>query len=565
MTEKVSCVICQKQMTYINNRHLSSHGITAKEYHEKYPDHPLMTEKVAARLSERSVKSNASRKGVARSEQDLAAIREGISKRPSRVGIKMGPMSDEQKIKISETKKAMYADGTLICPTKGITLSDERKKAISESLKGRKGTEESKRKRRETHRANHDKGLHKSTKGRTLPQETRNKIGLKTTERYKRERAARREHMFEKIKVSNLKLLNAIDSDYFELECLKCGYQFKRRPMCFQPSKFHTDHCDQCFPISKRSLAEIELHDFVQSLIPNTRIISSDVELIAPRELDILIPDFKFAIEYCGLYWHSEIMGKDRWYHYYKFKNCTEKGIRLITIFEDEWINNRPIVESMIRNALGLAVRKLDARKCTISKIESNIANDFLKQNHIQGRGRSNARYGLFYQNELVSVMTFSDSNISRKLEGWEINRFCSALGYSVRGGASRLFAAFIKDYAPETVVSFADLRWGEGKIYEKLGFERVVGKKLENTVPNYWYFQPKQMKRFHRYALRKNENDPVDQSEWEIRQQQGWNRIWDCGHAKWVWKVPTPNIACQQDTEALDFFVFSQHHRLNE
>ena len=126
--------------------------------------------------------------------------------------------------------------------------------------------------------------------------------------------------------------------------------------------------------------------------------------------------------------------------------------------------------------------------------------------------------------------MTFLKGDISKKNQSWELNRFCSLVNYNVVGGASRLFKWFIKNYNPETVISFSDRRWSNNNtVYEKIGF------KFDScTPPNYWYIVPGEYNRVHRYSLRKPNNCNI--SERELRESQGYLRIYDCGSSKWVW-----------------------------
>lgn len=128
--------------------------------------------------------------------------------------------------------------------------------------------------------------------------------------------------------------------------------------------------------------------------------------------------------------------------------------------------------------------------------------------------------------------MTFSKGNHSRKGKGWEIDRYCSKSGIQVVGGASKLFKHFIRDVDPDTVISYADLRYGTGNVYEKIGFIHD-----SDTVPNYWYFK-NHLQRHHRFSLRKGavDGDDPNKTEWENRVNQGWNRIWDCGSRKFIW-----------------------------
>lgn len=189
------------------------------------------------------------------------------------------------------------------------------------------------------------------------------------------------------------------------------------------------------------------------------------------------------------------------------------------------------IVKSIIGARLGKLSNKIYARNCTIKTINVKTAKAFLDSNHLKGYNKCSVRYGLFHNDVLVSVMTFSKSNISRKSHEWEIDRFCSIINTSIIGGASKLFKAFIRDCKPTSIISYADSRWGTGKLYSQLGFE-----KISDTVPNYWYFMPNELKRYHRYSLRKNSNDDQSLTEYENRLKEGWFRIWDCGSSKWRW-----------------------------
>lgn len=528
LSDKVTCLVCSKQMSTINNRHLASHGLTADEYRARFPGAPLLSEASQSKLTARSVKSNAARKGQKRSEADLVAIREGIARRESRKGIARGPMPEETKAKLSTAHKARFAAGAKH-PRAGKTLGEGTKAKIAFSLRGRKVGSGPARKAIAT---KIERGLDIAIfRGRTHSDESKAKIAASSKARFEQTRAETRTPMLDRMAASGVTLLNRLDDPVFHFRCNTCAHEFFRTPQMFQPSKWHPMVCDQCHPISKVSDAENELADFISSLVPETRVLRSAMDVIPKLELDIYLPERHIAIEYCGLYWHSEIAGKKPYYHHSKLGLCEKAGIRLVTIFEDEWLTKRPVVEAMLRNLLGRNERKINARSCQVVKLDSATANAFLNNNHIQGRGRSVARYGLMHDGELVSVMTFQNSEISRKMTGWEINRFCSALGVTVRGAASRLFKAFVRDHDPHKVTSYADARWGTGAVYAMAGF------KLEGwTVPNYWYFRANELKRYHRYGLRKTADDPPGQTEWTTRKQQGWNRIFDCGHKKWVW-----------------------------
>lgn len=289
--------------------------------------------------------------------------------------------------------------------------------------------------------------------------------------------------------------------------------------------------CPKCNEIGI-SKPEKEIQDFLNSFDISFR--TNDRLLIKPYELDIVIPSKKIAIEYCGLYWHSEILGKDRKYHSLKLDKCLERGYKLITIFEDEWLSKTEIVKNRLRNLLFdyNNLTTVYARNCVVKEISSKVAKEFCIDNHIQGYAISNTRLGLFLKDELVSVMTFAKPSLSKgqkisKEYVWELSRFCSKSGFRVIGGASKLLKYFERNYDWSEIFSYADRRWSDGNLYDKLGFDYI-----NTTKPNYWYFK-NNTKRYHRFSLRKTKEDIKEMTEWEIRKSQNWNRIWDCGNLK--------------------------------
>lgn len=285
--------------------------------------------------------------------------------------------------------------------------------------------------------------------------------------------------------------------------------------------------------------AEKELFEHIRSIFPNTK--NNNREEIKPLELDIFIPEKKLAVEYCGLYWHSELKGKSTNYHLNKLNKCNEKNLRLLTVFEDEYIYKKDITLSFLYNILGMNEKeKVYARDCNIVELDPFRKNLFLERNHLQSADTSLVKLGAVHEDKLVSVMTFSQGSISKgnksKKGIYELSRFCSRKDLNVIGIASKLFKYFIKNYKPREVFSYSDRRWSEGNLYKVLGFEFS-----HHTKPNYWYIVGD--RRIHRFNFRKSELpkkletfDP-NLSEWENMKANGYNRIWDCGNTKWIWR----------------------------
>jgi hypothetical protein len=304
----------------------------------------------------------------------------------------------------------------------------------------------------------------------------------------------------------------------------------------------HIPICRTCNPvIPNSSKIEEEIFNFIKSLgISAVQRIRS---IIPPKELDIYIPEKQIAIEFNGLIWHSERFGnKPKTYHIEKTKLCEEKGIHLIHILEDEWLNKQNIVKYRLKNILGVTDKSIYARNCEIIEISIKDANRFLNEYHIQSEGKSSIRYGAFYNNELVAVMTFGKPRLAlgNKIKSdnvYEMVRFCIG-SINVVGIADRLFKTFIKKYKPMKVISYADRRWtSKNNVYDKLGFKLV-----SDGSPNYWYFKKSDIDRYHRFNFRKdvlNKKLQIfnsDLTEWENMQLNGYDRIWDCGSLKYEW-----------------------------
>lgn len=282
------------------------------------------------------------------------------------------------------------------------------------------------------------------------------------------------------------------------------------------------------------SLMEKEIADFIKNKT-DVEVLTNYRKLIDGKELDIYIPSLKLAFEFDGIFWHNE-NNKPYDYHLNKTINCENEGIRLIHIFEDEWINKKHIWKSMISNLLGKTTRKIFARKCIIKKVSSSEALNFLNENHIQGWCPSQIKLALYYNDDLVSIMTFGKSRhfIGNGKYEYELIRFCNKLNTNVVGGASKLFSYFIKEYNPTNIVSYSDRRWSVGALYNKLGFTTT-----HYSKPNYFYVIGNERKNRFNYRksmLVKKYNCPIDMSEKEFCYKQKWYRIYDCGTAVHVW-----------------------------
>lgn len=262
----------------------------------------------------------------------------------------------------------------------------------------------------------------------------------------------------------------------------------------------------------------------------NIEYTTNDRQTIAPLELDILIPKHNLAIEYCGLYWHSEQQGKDRHYHKNKHDLCKSQGIQLLTIFDDEWQQRRKSVTNKILSLCGIRdTQTVFARKCDIIEVDVDTKTRFFERNHIQGSGPGSITYGLVHAGVLVACMTF----IKQPGGVYILNRYATSC--NVIGGCSKLLKHFERNNDWRQIVSFADLRWSDGDMYFKVGFD------LHKVIPPDYYYCPTTRTRVHKFNYRRKNLprllkhfDP-SKSECQNCDDNGILRIWDCGKMRFI------------------------------
>jgi hypothetical protein len=349
----------------------------------------------------------------------------------------------------------------------------------------------------------------------------------------------------EKYKDLNIVLYRPEKNSTCIIKCKKCNNNYEISKWNLH-QRFSRENyvgnslCTFCNPIGSSVVTSIE--SFIIDLLEKNKICyRKDRNIIKPYEIDFLIESKGIGIETNGIYWHPSKF-KDSNYHLRKTEECLKKGIRLIHVFEDDFVLRKDILESRISSLLGIHQRKIYARNCEIKEIDTKECGHFLDNNHIQGKTGSSVRIGLFYEGSLVSVMTFGKERKSlgslHKEGKWELIRFCNEKNNLIVGGASKLLKFFINKYNPQKITSFCDRRWSpETDFYEKLGF---IFK--HNTNPNYWYYPKNSYEKKHRFNFRKdvlvgNGADP-SKTELELMDEMGYLRVYDCGSSKWELKI---------------------------
>lgn len=326
-------------------------------------------------------------------------------------------------------------------------------------------------------------------------------------------------------------LNNKIIESKFKFKCNKCSSEME-----VSINNGYFPSC-MCSNYKGYSLVEEEIYKFIINNYDGKIELKRRGLLPSTFEVDIYLPELSLAIEVNGIYWHSENLGKYRDYHLFKTEKLLSQGIQLIHIFDNEWIFNKPVIQSILLNRLGLTPNKIYARKCEIREVNNLETKEFLINNHRQGYCPSKYNLGLYYNNELISIMTFGKNRFKQDNK-FELLRFCNKLNYSNIGGASRLLKYFNNNINIDKldIITFADRRFSLGNMYEKLGFDFEYFSK-----PSYFYW--KNTKILNRISCQKHklkELLPIfnpDISEYENMKLNKWFRVWDCGNYKFIYK----------------------------
>jgi len=241
------------------------------------------------------------------------------------------------------------------------------------------------------------------------------------------------------------------------------------------------------------------------------------------KEIDIFIPSKNIGIEYNGLRWHStEIKPANKFNIRDKSIEAVDAGIDLIHIREDQWLEEKDKVKSLLKARLGIFENRTGARKTYKKKIGELTYRQMNKYHHLQGHRPAKHRRGLFLKDtdELVAVIGYDDKG--------ELIRYTVKSGWQVQGALSKLMKG------EDIKFSFCDITFFNGNSYAKAGFTYDY-----TSAPNYRYC--KQQTTVSRNSMMKhkleNKLDIFDETMTEVKNcaANGWYQIFDCGNAKYV------------------------------
>ena len=245
-----------------------------------------------------------------------------------------------------------------------------------------------------------------------------------------------------------------------------------------------------------------------------------DIRLLDERTLIEIDPTYTHNA--IGNHWDSE--GVAQGYHLSETKLANQSGYRCIHIFD--WDDQEKILNMLIPK------KAIHARKCDIFILKQKVANDFLDEYDLQGKCRGQVLcLGLVYEGQLYQVMTFGRARYDKKFEV-ELLRLCTKPGYTVVGGASRLFKFAVNTYEIESVISYCDLSKFNGDIHEQMGMhllrtsppQEVWSRGVEKITAN--------LLRQRGYDQLFGTSYGKGTSNELLMLQNGWLPVYDCGQA---------------------------------
>lgn len=341
--------------------------------------------------------------------------------------------------------------------------------------------------------------------------------------------------------IEDLTFLNFVDYKeryllYVECLCKKCNKPYKKRiqEIYAMNAMSGINGCPKCYnPYSGTSICELSISNFVASLN-----FKSKKYRLNNKEIDIFIEDKNIGFEVNGGFYHSDKFKTDL-YHKNKTLFFEKNNIRIYHIFSFEWVHKRNIVETLIKNALGInKIKNIRSKDYVINNIEWKIAKEFLEKNHIMGAGNATQKcYGIFFENILQAVMTFTHprhkTTIQKTENTYELHRYAAIS--RCYNAINNIINKFRNDFEVNKIITFADLRLSTHEnIYSKSGFTWI-----EDTKPSYWWYKS-DCDFYRRYStqkhilIKKYGTSVVNKTEDEIMEEDGYLKVYDCGHAKY-------------------------------
>lgn len=330
-------------------------------------------------------------------------------------------------------------------------------------------------------------------------------------------------------------------------ELLACIKTFPDKPTIYELSKY----LKYSYSIVGKHIREYRLQDYIDSKRSQPNVYWHDLIL---EKLGI---NLKYEGNIFGNAWRCDLYSEDKKigidinptashntqfnvysrkpigivstsYHRERAIKAEENGWLLYQIFD--WDDEDKVI-IQLKNLFCLNER-IYGRQCEVKEISSEESKIFLDKYHMQGNIGATFRYGLFYNEELVSVMTFGKSRFQKDAE-IELLRYCSK--NTIVGGASKLFKYAIKNINCKSIMTYSDMSKGHGKLYEILGFRFYKYASLNGIYapekPTGEHLKTQEASREFK------KNGEAFSTCKEYFNSKKWYRINDAGSKIWIWE----------------------------
>ena len=215
--------------------------------------------------------------------------------------------------------------------------------------------------------------------------------------------------------------------------------------------------------------------------------------------------------------------------------------MHLLSIFDVDFYGNEKKIKMYLKS-LFVPNQRVYARKTEIREVSLVDSKEFYNKYHLQGASIGGViSYGLYLNEELLSVMSFGKQRFNPKGEGYyELYRYCVKDGYTIVGGAEKLHRRFLNDYNVKEVVSYSDNDYFLGGIYVKLGYSM----ECQCNPRYYWWSRDevytreqcmlKQLKRRYPDVFERFNNQTGNKED-KIMISKGFYKVYRSGNKRWV------------------------------
>lgn len=313
-----------------------------------------------------------------------------------------------------------------------------------------------------------------------------------------------------RIKKMNLSKLS-YDDGYYSFKCNTCGNTVTHisRPFINFAYLNEKSPCQTCFPeYYFRSEGEKELKGMIEEFLYKGEIKCNAGYLGA--SIDIMIPEKKLCIEYNGVYWHSELH-KPKNHHVNKKRIVENEKYDLVYIWEDDWKDEHKsfVIMNMLSSKMGITP-KISVKECDIRNVCKKDADEFINKYYLYENKTSNVRLGLYYKNELSSIVNFKKCK-----NEYVITCHCDGPSVDIIDGFNSIIKYFINNYSNKLSITVnCDWTPSYDSVYERTGFSLV-----KHTKPTiFWNVKGKKTlyKNFKKNKDNISDGD-VNKSEFEV------------------------------------------------